>query len=428
MSTTTFATNCRDPWCPGCGHSVVTRALQDALARRFQPHEIVLVSDIGCIGMADVMFTCHTVHGLHGRSPALAAGVAMNLDAPGRKKVVAVMGDGGAAIGLQHVMECARLNVDLTLVVCNNQNYGMTGGQHSAYTASGLRTTTTPEGNPTRPFPLCELVAPLGVFRARVPATSGELHGILDQALAQTGFALVETFNYCPAYAGKMNPDQLSPKEMKRFFEATGLTFGTWPATVAAAPFRFEGSPRPPAPKPIAVRWSHNLRGTVDILLAGSAGEGVQTAGELFAKAAIACGLEVALRSEYPVTVGKGFSSAFLRLSDRTIGSPVTDTFDVGLVTSVDGLKWLGARPTTLRRAVIDPSVEAGPAWADAKRLDVRRFGAKQAAFAGLAWLLAEQGWFPVEALREAASAVSSAKAKDALGKVLDAFDTGVPA
>jgi len=420
-----FATGLRDPWCPGCGHTLVARALQETLARSYKPHDVVLVSDIGCIGMADVLFTCHTVHGLHGRAPALASGIAMTMDGAERKKVVCLMGDGGAAIGLQHVMECARLNVDVTLVVCNNQNYGMTGGQHSAYTETGIKTTTTPAGNPLRPFPLGDMVAPLGVLHGRVlAASSAELREALERCLAHRGFSLLETFNYCPSYSGKLNPESLAPKEMKRFFSEHGVEFGLWDTGAPPAPYRFRAEPRLPQLKEAASPHRHALDHVVDLLIAGSAGEGVQTAAELLAEAAIASGLEVAVRGEYPVTVGKGFSCSFVRLSPEPIGSPITDTYDVGLVTSVDGVRWTGVRGRATKRTIADSSLELPEALAGAERHDLRRFGPKQAAFAGLASLLLEQKWFPAAALRETLAGLRSPKMRDGLTGVLDTLES----
>jgi len=469
VSDNLFATGAPDPWCPGCGHTPAARALQEALHRTFAPQDVVLVTDIGCIGMADGLFRCHTVHGLHGRAPALAAGIAITAP-PGRKTVV-LMGDGGAAIGLQHILECARLNADLTLVVCNNQNYGMTGGQHSAYTCEGVTTTTTPAGSTQAPFRLCELVAPLGVFRARALATSKELPDVLERALAQRGFALVETMNYCPSYTGKMNPETLTPRAMAAFFEGHGLPFGEWPATTTVAPFRFVSAPQARRPQPIRGSHESGLDGVVRVLVAGSAGEGVQSAAEVFAQAAIRAGLEVAVRGEYPVTVGKGFSAAFLVLSARPIGSPAGERWDCGLVCSTEGLRfacdhadglarlvldaslspptapcaaappdptgvglrhptvsflWMAAPggldlvPTNAEGAPIVPTLAPAPtpAWEQA---DFRRFGAKQAAFGALAWLLARERWFPPEALRAAVADVKSPKVRAGLESVLAA-------
>jgi len=463
-----FTTGAADPWCPGCGHTPVVRALQEALTRRFAPQDVTLVTDIGCIGMADGLFRCHTVHGLHGRAPALGAGIAITLD-PAQKTVV-LMGDGGAAIGLQHILECARLNVDLTLVVCNNQNYGMTGGQHSAFTCEGVTTTTTPDGASQPPFRLCELVAPLGVHRARASATSRDLVDVIERALDWRGFALVETLNYCPSYTGKMNPDKLTPRAMTAFFEAQGLGPGEWPAVTTVAPFRFTAAPVPRAPRALTPGFRAALDGTVRVLLAGSAGEGVQSAAEVFAQAAIRSGLEVAVRGEYPVTVGKGFSAAFLVLSAEPIGSPAGERWDHALVCSDDGLRYVSDHLDGIRRLVLDTSLPAPDApnrphlppdptgvglrhptvsflWLAApdglgvvpnpdsaagarpaapaptvEHTELRRFGARQAAFAALVWLLARENWFPADALRAAVADIGNPKVRASLESVLTAL------
>ena len=88
MTDCSFASAGKDPWCHGCGHTSVIRFIQNGLAKRFDPKKVVLVTDIGCIGMADSLFTCHTVHGLHGRAPAIGSGIAMSLRDPSKKVVV----------------------------------------------------------------------------------------------------------------------------------------------------------------------------------------------------------------------------------------------------------------------------------------------------------------------------------------------------
>lgn len=429
-----FATGAPDPWCPGCGHTAVVRALLEALARSYRPQDVVLVTDIGCIGMADAQFSCHTVHGLHGRGPALAAGIAITRPRP-EMKVVALMGDGGAAIGLQHLMECARLNAEMTLVVCNNQNYGMTGGQHSAYTMQGVKTVTTPEGMAQSPFALCEMLAPLGVMRSRLLATSKKLADVLAASLAHRGFALVETMNYCPSYSGKMNPDRLTPRAMEDFFSAQGLAFGTFPATTTAPPFNFVATPRSRPPQVTPLLHGNALAGQVRILLAGSAGEGVQSAAEVFAQAALRSGLEAVVRGEYPVTVGKGFSAAYLLLSAEPVLSPAGETWDFALVTSGDGLRFARPRLPQTRTVVLDSSlappageeVAAASAPASVEQVDFRRHGSRSAAFAALVWALEREGWFPLEALREAVNELPSPKARDSLLAVLEKGLEGQP-
>ncbi len=472
MTAGIFASGAPDPWCPGCGHTSVIRGLQEALERTGNPRETVLVTDIGCIGMADRLFTSHTVHGLHGRAPALGTGIAIS--SPPHVRVVVLMGDGGAAIGLQHIMEAARLNVNLTLIVCNNQNYGMTGGQHSAYTCLGVTTPTTPDGARQSPFRLCELVAPLDVHRVRVLANERGLVESLESALNHQGFSLVETMNFCPSYSGKYNPETLKPKVMRAFFEEQGLVFGEHPAGTAVPPYRFDPDPEPHETPLIPRQPRHQLDGSVRILLAGSAGEGVQSAAELFARAAMRAGLEVAIRGEYPVTVGKGFSVAFMLLSSDPILSPAGEHQDVALVSSVDGLRFTREHLPGIRRLVLDTSLEvpvpdasspkptveptdAGlahptvtislytdPQGSDAseaesevvnepalasiaipdgpqtiEQVDFRDRGPKMAAFSALLWLLEQEGWFPLDTLRDAVESLPDSKARAGMRKAL---------
>ena len=420
MTAGTFASGASDPWCPGCGHTSVIRDLQEALERTGNPRDTVVVTDIGCIGMADSLFTSHTVHGLHGRSPALGTGIAISSQP--HIRVVVLMGDGGAAIGLQHIIEAARLNVNMTLIVCNNQNYGMTGGQHSGYTCLGVTTPTTPTGAEQAPLRLCELVAPLEVHRTRVLANERGLVDSLESALKHQGFSLVETMNYCPSYAGKYNPETLKPKTMKAFFEEQGLTFGEHPAGTAVEPFRFDPERQPPEIPLIPRQPLHQVEGSVRILLAGSAGEGVQSTAELFAQAAMRAGLEVSIRGEYPVTVGKGFSVAFLLLSSDPILSPAGESLDIALVCSADGLRFTLEHLSSIRRLVLDTSLEApSPEMFSPKptpdptgtglvhpveQVNFRNRAPKMAAFSALLWLLEQERWFPLDTLRETIESV----------------------
>ena len=90
------------PFCPGCSHGPSVKFLSNALEEcGYSPLDVILVSDIGCCGLVDPLFSTHTIHGLHGRAPALAMGVALGLN-DRSKKIIAIQGDGGATIGLQH--------------------------------------------------------------------------------------------------------------------------------------------------------------------------------------------------------------------------------------------------------------------------------------------------------------------------------------
>jgi pyruvate/2-oxoacid:ferredoxin oxidoreductase beta subunit len=104
MRTAKFLTDSELPFCKECGHSLVARNTEKALLKLdFDPLDVILVTDIGCHGIIDKSFLTHTVHGLHGRSVALAGGISMGISELG-KKIVVFIGDGGATIGMQHLI------------------------------------------------------------------------------------------------------------------------------------------------------------------------------------------------------------------------------------------------------------------------------------------------------------------------------------
>ncbi|MGD8968346.1 MAG: thiamine pyrophosphate-dependent enzyme, partial [Anaerolineae bacterium] len=194
------------PYCRGCGHHLIARntvRALEALAR--DPLDVVLVTDIGCHGIVDRSFATHTIHGLHGRSVALGSGIAMGV--PANKDIIVFLGDGGATIGLQHILEAARLNVDLTVVVHNNMLYGMTGGQPSGLTPCGFRTLITREGSPHPHHDLCQLAHEAGAPYARRVLGLGDFSDAFREAFTAEGFALVEVLELCTSYALKMNPN-----------------------------------------------------------------------------------------------------------------------------------------------------------------------------------------------------------------------------
>src|ERR1051325_2804864 len=150
-----------DPdWCPGCGDFSVLRALQEAIAELgLQPHQVAVVSGIGCSSNLPGFINTYGMHTLHGRSLAVATGLKLGNHG---LTVIATGGDGdGYGIGGNHFMHTMRRNIDLTYIVMDNQIYGLTTGQCSPTSAKGMKTKSTPQGNvenPINPIPL-EFVA-----------------------------------------------------------------------------------------------------------------------------------------------------------------------------------------------------------------------------------------------------------------------------
>lgn len=160
------------PYCKGCGHGLVLRALGEALEKlQLPPAEVAVVTDIGCVGLVDALFaTPHTVHTTHGRSTAFATGLALSDSVLGTRslKPIVMIGDGGAMIGINHLVNAALLNADVTVLVHNNFLFGMTGGQNSAFSPEEFVTATTPAGNAVPPLDLAQvLLASRATFVAR---------------------------------------------------------------------------------------------------------------------------------------------------------------------------------------------------------------------------------------------------------------------
>lgn len=404
------------PFCSGCGHGLIARSIEKALQRldHLTPLDLVVVTDIGCIGIIDKQFNAHTVHGLHGRSVALATGISMGLSNPG-KKILVLLGDGGATIGLHHIIEAAHRNIDMTVIVHNNMLYGMTGGQPSGLTPCGFKTSTMPEGRPDSGMDIVKMVHGIGASYARRIIASGDVTDALEEALRVRGFSLVEAVELCPSYGVKFNPGRKLPE----ITEGAGLA----PVLLrneSAEPFHpavreNTESLLKDVPVP-AVEFAHKLSGKVSIILAGSAGEGVQSTAELLAQAAISCGLHVTKKGSYPVTVGVGFSLAEVIVSTEEIHYTGITGIDAALVTSVEGRDKALARLEKMKSGTIysDSALKMPGSVAEMVIRDYRApLGARSASLLCAAHFVKRSGFMPLEALLKALSSSRAGRAVD---------------
>ncbi|HEY2934888.1 MAG TPA: 2-oxoacid:ferredoxin oxidoreductase subunit beta [Acidobacteriota bacterium] len=188
-------------WCPGCGDFGVLKSLKMAAGKLgIQPHELMVVSGIGCSSNLPGFIHAYGVHSLHGRAVAVAEGIKLaNHDL----NVVITGGDGdGYGIGIGHFIHAMRRNIDITYVVMNNQIYGLTTGQASPTTMKEVRTKSTPRGNVELPInPLALAIVSGATYVAR--AFSGEPDHMADMiagGIRHRGFALIDTFSPCVTY------------------------------------------------------------------------------------------------------------------------------------------------------------------------------------------------------------------------------------
>src|SRR5215211_1973957 len=188
-------------WCPGCGDYSILTAVQllmpDLGIRR---EDTVFVSGIGCAARFPYYMNTYGMHSIHGRAPAIATGLAMarpDLD------IWVITGDGdGLSIGGNHLIHALRRNVNLTILLFNNQIYGLTKGQYSPTSELGKVTKSTPFGSIDAPFnPVSLALGAEASFVARTIDTDKQhLPMVLRAAAAHDGAALVEIYQNCPVF------------------------------------------------------------------------------------------------------------------------------------------------------------------------------------------------------------------------------------
>ena len=195
-------------WCPGCGDFGIWAAIKKALVESHIPEEqMVICFDIGCSGnMADFL-RVYGFHTLHGRALPIAEGIKL---ANHGVKVLVIGGDGGMyGEGMGHFIAACRGNHDITLLVHDNQTYGLTTGQSSPTTTKGVKTKSTPEGVvevPVNPMSLAVTAGASWVGRSYsgdIPYTAE----LLKKAMAHKGFSLLDVFQPCVTF-NKRNTHQ----------------------------------------------------------------------------------------------------------------------------------------------------------------------------------------------------------------------------
>ncbi|NOZ50395.1 MAG: 2-oxoglutarate synthase [Chloroflexi bacterium] len=340
------------PFCPGCGHSILLDRLDAALRQlQLDPTQVVIVSDIGCVGLSDQYFSTNTFHGLHGRSVAYATGIKLaNPDL----HVIVLMGDGGVGIGGTHVLNAARRNIGITVLVFNNFNFGMTGGEHSVTTFSDAITASTRSGNLEHPLDVCASVAVNGAgYVYRGSSFDKDLPQQMAAAIAYDGFALMDIWELCTAYFVPNN--HFGRKEMLERIESLGMETGVlqhlpaneYSRRLHALTERFAGQDTMPV-KALTPAFNSPLDHKFHLIIAGSAGAKVRSAAKAIGYAGVLSGLWATQRDDYPTTVKTGHSISEIILSPEEIRYTGIAKPDALVLLSEDGLKKVRHRLTTM--------------------------------------------------------------------------------
>lgn len=196
-----FDNHMESSWCPGCGNFPLRSALKRALAEsEIPPNDVVVVSGIGQAAKMPHYMNCNYFNGLHGRALPPAQAIKMsNHDL----NVVVTTGDGDCyGEGGNHFLHAIRRNVNITLIVHDNQIYGLTKGQASPTTALGQITTMQTHGVQSMPMnPLALAVSQGCGFVARgYVGEEDHLVDLIRQGIAYKGFAIIDVLQPCVSF------------------------------------------------------------------------------------------------------------------------------------------------------------------------------------------------------------------------------------
>jgi len=416
------------PFCPGCGHKKVAGLIDDGLRRLgLPPEQVVVVTDIGCVGLTDKHFSTHAFHGLHGRSITYATGIKLaNPDL----KVVVVMGDGATGIGGAHLLSAARRNIGITVIVANNFNYGMTGGQHSVTTPMGSFTSTTLKGNIEQPLDILGTLRPSKPsFLARTSVWHDDAGALVAKAFATDGFALVDIWDICVAYfagANELNGKNVDER-MRELEMPPGILYeGDRPEFARAWRELYvpeevadeEGMCLLPPEEGLVQMATSALDRRWSILIAGAAGQKIRSLATLLGGGAIMSGLYSTQKDDYPITVRTGHSAAEVILSPDPVDYTGIEVPDVVLLISEEGVRHVGkklkAYPSTTKvyvdaelAAMVDTPAEVIvlPLAEAAKKVHRLAIGA-----VGVGAILEREGVYPTGAFIAAARKLQKAK------------------
>jgi len=371
-------------FCPGCSHERSLHALDRAFMEMgLNPDEVVMVSDIGCSGLFDTFFNTHAFHGLHGRALTYAAGIKL---ARPRLKVVVTMGDGGVGIGGAHFLAACRRNLDLTLLILNNFNFGMTGGQFSC--------TTPPEASVAsgflnaleKPMDICGVAAAAGApFVARSSVYRKDLSRLMVDAIGFEGFSVVDLWGVCTGHYSRRNP--LTPRDIEKSISQQAPFDG--PVAANLRP-EYGGTYRETSgtagvggtdDQGLEASFASPVHERREIVLLGAAGDRIISAGALLAHAAMLGGMRVTQKNDYDITVMRGPSVTELILAPEPILYTGVERPDVIVALAPEGVmrkRELFARMSPEGRVILAKGVEIPDTAARIVEIDFKAHGMKR--------------------------------------------------
>ena len=214
---TDFKSEYKPIWCPGCGHFSILNSLLKAMANlNLQQENTVVVSGIGCSSRVPAYTSTYGFHSVHGRALTVATGLKVsrsNLD------VFVLSGDGDAlSIGGNHFIHSARKNLNVTVILMDNEVYGMTKGQASPTSSAEWEgSKLTPQGSHMRPINPISLALGAGAsFVARgFSGNPKQIQYLIEEGYKHNGFSFIQVLSPCVTFV----PEQKLWKNVVQSFD-----------------------------------------------------------------------------------------------------------------------------------------------------------------------------------------------------------------
>jgi 2-oxoisovalerate ferredoxin oxidoreductase beta subunit len=381
-------------YCPGCGHGLAHKYLAEAIDELGIQDRTVAISPVGCSVFLYYYLDVGNSQAAHGRASAVAIGHKV---ANPESIVISYQGDGDlASIGLAEIVSTAQLGIPISVVFINNAIYGMTGGQMAPTTLMGQKSSTSPYGRKRSagtPMRMAELIAGLegAVYVERVALFDNKqrtrakkaIKRALELQVANAGFTFVEVLAECPTHLG------LDPEETEKWVRDSMVP--VFPLGVKKEPGAVTPEPVPPMPAFDVARVVEVLQGSTEpvprfckgfpsniderdiaLKLAGSGGDGAQTAAMLLTRAAIHEGFDSTHIPSYGPESRGGTSYADVHIAREEVLSPASPTPHILVAFNAPSLSKFGPSVLPGGTIVYDSSViseapQVGP--------DVRVYG-----------------------------------------------------
>jgi Pyruvate/2-oxoacid:ferredoxin oxidoreductase gamma subunit len=321
------------------------------------------------------------MHGLHGRALTYASG--LKLSRP-ELNVVVTMGDGGMGIGGAHILSACRRNLDLTLLVLNNFNFGMTGGQFSATTPPDAQVGSGFLNRIERPLDICEVACSAGAtYVSRCSAYRKDLAEEIERAIRHEGFSVLDIWGVCTGRYSKRN--KLTPQVIDETLARLPLREGVVENNVRKEYGRYyrevaENQKPAPPPAKIDKKFDPPESGRKEIIILGDAGQRIITAGDILCFAGLTAGLKVTQKNEYNITVLRGPSISEVILSPEEIGFNGIDNPAAILAIGQDGVDRRVSLFENLDKdalIILAKDVELPSGHANVHRVDFKKQGIK---------------------------------------------------